>query len=56
MMGDEIIMTTINCQGLGGRYKRKYVLNYLKKKQYMIYCLQDTHFSKSDEKVIRTQW
>ena len=22
----------------------------------MIYCLQDTHFSKSDKKVIRTQW
>ena len=22
----------------------------------MIYCLQDTHFSKSDEKVISTQW
>ena len=56
IMVDEIIMTTINCQGLGGRYKRKDVLNYLKKKQYMIYCLQDTHFSKSDEKVIRTQW
>ena len=46
----------MNCQGLGGKDKRKDVLNYLKQRKYSIYCLQDTHFTEGEEKYIRTQW
>ena len=55
-MGDSIVIVSMNCQGLGGKDKRKDVLNYLKKNKYSIYCLQDTHFTEKEENYIRTQW
>ena len=47
---------SVNCQGLGSMEKRLDVLNYLKKKQCQIYCLQDTHTTKMSENFFRSQW
>lgn len=47
---------TLNCQGLGDINKRKDVFNNLKSKNCNIYMLQDTHFTKEDENIIKTQW
>ena len=55
-MEDKITITSVNCQGLGDRTKRKDVLNYLKQKQFSIYFLQDTHFLEKEELYIRSQW
>ena len=55
-MTDKIKLATLNCQGLGGKEKRKDVLNFLKQKKYSIYFVQDTHFTEKEEKYIRTQW
>ena len=55
-MDREIIITSMNCQGLSNNDKRKDVLNFLKQRRYCIYCLQDTHFTEKEEKYIRSQW
>ena len=55
-MDDKVTITSLNCQGLGDRIKRKDVLNYLKQKQFSIYFLQDTHFIAKEEQYIRSQW
>ena len=55
-MTNDITICSFNCQGLGGRDKRKDVLNFLKQKKYSIYCIQDTHFTEKEEQYIRTQW
>ena len=55
-MTEQITFCSLNCQGLGGKDKRKDVLNFLKQKQYSIYCVQDTHFTKKEEKYIRSLW
>ena len=47
---------TVNCQGLGSPEKRRDVLNYLKEKQFHIYCFQDTHFISELELYIQAQW
>ena len=47
---------SVNCQGLGDHSKRKDVFNYLRAKNYNIYCLQDTHFTVENEKNIRSLW
>ena len=49
------ILTAI-CHGFGDYKKRRDVLNYLHKKNYNIYFLQDTHFTKDEEKIILSQW
>ena len=40
---------SVNCQGLGSMEKRLDLFNYLKQKQCQIYCLQDTHTTKTSE-------
>ena len=47
---------SLNCRGLGDVTKRKDVFNYLRKKQFSVYCLQDTHFTSNDLNYIRSQW
>ena len=42
-----ITISSTNCRGLGEYTKRKDVFNYLRNKGHNIYCLQDTHFTKS---------
>ena len=45
-----------NAQGLQGSEKRIDVFEYIKNKQYDIYCLQDTHFVNENESDIINQW
>ena len=45
-----------NCQGIGSMEKRLDVLNNLKDRKCDIYCLQDTHTTKSSERLFRSQW
>lgn len=54
-MGSVKILT-VNCQGLGDPGKRRDVLNFLKVKNYNLYCLQDTHFVTENESFIRSVW
>lgn len=46
----------MNTQGLGGREKRKDIINLFKSKKYSICMLQDTHFTAAEETFIRSQW
>ena len=52
----ELKIMSVNCQGLNDINKRLDVLSFLKNKDYNIYCLQDTHFTKNIEKCIHNQW
>ena len=45
-----------NAQSLQGSEKRIDVFEYIKNKQYDIYCLQDTHFVNENESDIINQW
>ena len=55
-MADTVIFVSVNLRGAQLAEKRKDVLNFLKQKQYSIYFLQDTHFTKKEENYIRSQW
>lgn len=52
----ELKILSFNTQGLGGIKKQMDVFHYLKNKEYDIYCLQDTHFTASQEMYIRNRW
>lgn len=52
----EVKILSVNCRGLNGNQKLADVFKYLKEKEYHIYCLQDTHFTKKQEKFIYSQW
>ena len=52
----ELKILSFNTQGLGGIKKQKDVFQYLNDKKFDIYCLQDTHFTNSDEMHIRNRW
>ena len=45
-----------NTQGLQGINKIFDILEYLKDKNFHIYCLQDTYFTKDDVDKIKDQW
>ena len=51
-----VTVLSANCQGLRDKRKRFDVFNYFKKKKANIICLQDTHLTKQDEKLIRHEW
>ena len=53
---DSLIISSLNCQGLGNLQKRRDVFHYLKQKGHSIYCLQDTHFDKKIEKYVTSEW
>ena len=53
---DKLKICSLNCQGLGDSKKRRDVLDYLRSKGYSMLCLQDTHFTKNIEKIIRAEW
>ena len=53
---DKISICSVNCQGLGNPSKRREVFNYLRNKSYSLLCLQDTHFTKNMENIIRAEW
>ena len=56
MPDDAIKICSLNCQGTGNTDKRKDILNNLKIQGFSIICLQDTHFSQSNEKIIANEW
>ena len=55
-IGKSVTHVSLNVRGLGHSYKRADTLSYLKSRNYSIYCLQETHFTDSDEKYIRAKW
>ena len=55
-MADNVTFISVNLRGAQLAEKRKDVLNFLKKKKYSIYFLQDTHFTKKQENYVRSQW
>ena len=55
-MSEKLKICSMNCQGLGDSRKRRDIFNYLRKSNYSILCLQDTHFCKEKEKIIETEW
>ena len=52
----DIRIMSYNVQGLQSTEKRIDVFEYIKSKNYDIYCLQDTHFTVENEKQIIDQW
>ena len=56
MTGDKIKIISQNCRGLSCQKKRRDVLDHLRSKKYSIICLVDTHFSKTKERFITTEW
>ena len=55
-MDDTLKLISINCQGFQTVEKRKDVINYLRAKYCTVYLLQDTHFTKDQEIINRSQW
>ena len=55
-MARDVTILSMNCRGLADVEKRNDVLLYLKKKNYSIYCLQETHFSEKIHSVITSKW
>ena len=56
MIGSNIKLTSMNCQGLRDRKKCTDVLKYLKDLDSEIYCLQDTHWLTEDKRFVKTIW
>ena len=54
-MANELKIASANRRGLNGKQKRNDVLQYMKEKSFDIICLQDTHFTKSEELLIANQ-
>ena len=52
----ELKILSYNTQGLGGIKKQIDVFQYIKNKNFDICCLQDTHFTESQEIYIRNRW
>ena len=52
----KLSIASLNCRGLAMPDKRRDVLHYLRNKSYSIYCLQDVHFSKELESIVRAEW
>ena len=55
-MKGNINICSINCQGLGDHTKRRDVFRYIKNKGFDMFLLQDTHFEKKNENLIRSEW
>ena len=51
-----ISIASMNCRGLANAAKRRDVFHFLRGKDYSIYCLQDVHFVKDMEKMVRAEW
>ena len=54
--GEAIVVSSLNCRGLQDKKKKVDVLDFLKTTNSNIICLQDTHWTKSDERNIKTIW
>ena len=47
---------TVNCRGIRDQYNRRDIFDYLRNKNFSIYCFQDPHFTKDDSNLITSQW
>ena len=56
MVVEKVKIISLNCQGLGNQKKRREVMHNLRNKKYSIICLVDTHFAKSQERRITSEW
>ena len=56
MVSSHISIASMNCRGLASFEKRRDVFQYLRSKNYSIYCLQDVHFDAELEGLVRTEW
>ena len=56
MPDNQIRFVSMNCRGLGDSRKRRDVFHFLRDKKYSICLLQDTHFQKSMEGMIKNEW
>ena len=54
--GEELVVLSANCQGLQDRKKRQDVINYFGQTNASIICLQDTHWTESDESIVKFMW
>ena len=55
-INDSIKICSLNCRGLNDKVKRRDVLKYIRKKKFSIYCLQDVHWEKKWENMVRSEW
>ena len=55
-MTGNLLITSMNVQGIGDTNKRRDVLNVLKSKHSNIVCLQDTHLTDKDILFTRSIW
>ena len=55
-MVDKITIASMNVRGLAMDQKRRDVLNWLKGKQYSIYCLQDVHWVEENRQIYKAEW
>ena len=55
-INDSIKICSLNCRGLNDKVKRRDVLKYIRKKKFSIYCLQDVHWGKKWENMVRSEW
>ena len=55
-MPGNLLITSINVQGIGDTNKRRDVLNVLKSKHSNIVCLQDTYLTEKDILFTRSIW
>ena len=55
-MDGSVRICSLNCRGLNDNFKRRDVLKYIRKKKFSIYCLQDVHWDKEFENMIRSEW
>ena len=54
--GGELIVLSVNCQGLQDKQKQFDVIDYFSKTKAGIICLQDTQWTPKDESKIRSIW
>ena len=55
-LSSAITVLSANCRGLGDPVKCRDVLNYLQGLNADIICLQDTHWTKSELRKIKSIW
>ena len=56
MTSDQIAIASYNCNGLADSKKRREIFTWLKKKDYQIFCLQETHSKPVDENKWMKEW
>ena len=55
-MSNKINVGSLNVRGLGNLNKRKELFNFVKQQNLDIISLQETHFTKEDEKITENMW